>query len=380
MTFSAINPCYFARPGWGAKRTAPPTWLEKILFLHLDLWPWQLASNPARMLSMMSHGDGRPSRETPGEEPSDLGSRFQHTTVMLHEAVNLLQPAPGKLIVDATLGGAGHTAALLAAGAKVLGLDQDEAAIEAAWERCAEYEERFATVRTNFRHLEEVLTETGVGPVDGILADVGVSSFQLDTAERGFSFQQDGPLEMRMDQRNGPTAADIVNNWSAAELQKLFAEYGEEPLARRAANAIVRRREDRPFSRTLDLAEVLASALPRRGKTHPATRVFQALRIAVNDELKALEELLEQAPRCLKPGGRLVLIAFHSLEDRIIKHTLQKQSMPWLDRPEWPEPRPNPDYCMRLVMKKALEPTEEEISQNPRSRSARLRAAERIVS
>jgi 16S rRNA (cytosine1402-N4)-methyltransferase len=284
------------------------------------------------------------------------------------------------LIVDATMGGAGHTSALLEAGAGVLGLDQDEAAIEAAHERCSEYEERFATLRTNFRDLEAVLQESGVGQVDGILADIGVSSFQLDTAERGFSFQQDGPLEMRMDQRAGITAAEIVNTWSVEELQKLFVEYGEEPLARRAAMAIARRRQQRPFHRTLDLAEVLASALPRRGKTHPATRVFQALRIVVNDELGALKDLLDQAPRCLRPGGRIVLISFHSLEDRIVKHTLQKQSTQWQDRPEWPEPRPNPDYCMRLLTKKPVEPSEEEVSRNPRSRSARLRAAERIVS
>ncbi len=211
------------------------------------------------------------------------------------------------------------------------------------------------------------------------MADVGVSSFQLDTAERGFSFQQDGPLDMRMNQSAGLTAAEIVNTWSAEELQKIFREYGEEPMARRAATAILRRREQRLFHRTLDLAETLAAALPRRGKAHPATRIFQALRIGVNDELGALKNLLEQAPRCLKPGGRLVLISFHSLEDRIVKHTLQRKATEWLDRPEWPEPRPNPDFSMRLLTKKSVEPSAEEVSLNPRSRSARLRAAERIT-
>jgi 16S rRNA (cytosine1402-N4)-methyltransferase len=299
--------------------------------------------------------------------------------VLLREAVELLQPAPGKLFVDATLGGAGHTLALLQAGASVLGLDQDKDALEAARERCAAYEDHLTTLRVNFRHLAAVLEETRVGKVDGILADIGVSSFQLDAAERGFSFQQDGPLDMRMNQSVGLTAAEIVNTWSAEELQKLFREYGEEPMARRAATAIVRRREQHPFERTLDLAETLATALPRRGKTHPATRVFQALRIAVNDELGALTDLLELAPHCLKPGGRLVLISFHSLEDRIVKHTLQRKATEWLDRPEWPEPRPNPDFSMRLLTRKPVEPSAEEVSLNPRSRSARLRAAERIA-
>jgi len=379
MSLSVNHPYDFFRPSLAAWTMGLRRRLDNVLFLHLDLWPWHLAAGSSRKLTMNSEsGRGDHGSREKNEPPVD--HRFEHTTVLLREAVEFLQPAPGKLIVDATLGGAGHTHALLEAGANVLGFDQDEAALQAAQERCADYEDHFATVRANFRELEAVLQESGVGQVDGILADIGVSSFQLDTAERGFSFQQDGPLEMRMDQRSGITAADIVNTWSVEELQKLFVEYGEEPLARRAAMAIVRRREQRAFHRTLDLAEVLASALPRRGKTHPATRVFQALRIGVNDELGALKDLLDQAPRCLKPGGRLVLISFHSLEDRIVKHTLQRQSMQWQDRPEWPEPRPNPDYCMRVLTKKPVEPSEEEVSHNSRSRSARLRAAERIAS
>ncbi len=229
---------------------------------------------------------------------------------MLREAVDMLQPAPGKLFIDATLGGAGHTLALLEAGASVVGLDQDEDALEAAREKCALYEDRFVALQTNFRDLAAVLEESGAGPVSyGILADIGVSSHQLDTAERGFSFQKDGPLDMRMRRDTGRTAADIVNTWSAEELQKIFFEYGDEPMGRRAAQIIVRRREQQPFERTLDLADTLKASLPQRGKIHPATRVFQALRIEVNDELGALKDLLEQAPRCLKPGGRLVLIS-----------------------------------------------------------------------
>jgi 16S rRNA (cytosine1402-N4)-methyltransferase len=380
MTVAAASPFSFAQP-------SPAVWprglrrlLAKVLFLHLDLWPWSLTSSPARMLSLAASesSEGRGGSSSDPESSSSVNS-FQHASVMLREAVDLLQPALGKLFVDATLGGAGHTLALLEAGASVVGLDQDEDALEAAREKCAAYDDRFAAIQSNFRHLESLLQETGVGTVDGILADIGVSSFQLDTAERGFSFQKDGPLDMRMRQDEGRTAADIVNTASVEELQRLFVEYGEEPMARRAAQAIVRRREQKPFERTLDLADTLASSLPQRGKIHPATRVFQALRIEVNDELGALKDLLEQAPRCLKPGGRLVLLSFHSLEDRIIKHTLQHKAAEWMDRPEWPEPRRNPDYCFRLLSKKPIEASPAEIAQNPRSRSARLRGAERIT-
>jgi len=354
-------------------------WLEKVLFLHLDLWPWSLAAAPARMFAMSPHDpNGRHGSPSFENEPTRFVNSFQHTTVMLHEAVEMLQPAPGKLFVDATLGGAGHTLALLEAGASVVGLDQDEDALEAAYDKCVAYEDRFVALKTNFRHLADILEESGAGPVDGILADIGVSSYQIDTAERGFSFQKDGPLDMRMRQDEGRTAADIVNTSSVEELQRIFSEYGEELMARRAAQAIVRRREEQPFERTLDLAETLAKALPQRGKIHPATRVFQALRIEVNDELGALKDLLEQASRCLKPGGRLVLISFHSLEDRIIKHTLQHKAAEWMDRPEWPEPRRNPDYVFRLLNKKPIEASPAEVAQNPRSRSARLRGAERI--
>jgi 16S rRNA (cytosine1402-N4)-methyltransferase len=229
----------------------------------------------------------------------------------------------------------------------------------------------------NYRGLREVLEETGVR-VDGILADLGVSSHQLDTAERGFSFQQDGPLDMRLDRRGGRTAADLVNECSEEELARIFYENGDEPHSRRAARVIVKRRALRPFQRTLDLAETVASVLPRRGKTHPATKVFQALRLELNDELGALRELLDSAPRLLKPGGRIVIISFHSLEDRIVKQTLARQSAEWLDRPEWPEPRRNPDYSMRVLTKKPLEPSATETARNPRARSARLRAAERL--
>ncbi|MEI6536142.1 MAG: 16S rRNA (cytosine(1402)-N(4))-methyltransferase RsmH, partial [Verrucomicrobiaceae bacterium] len=288
-------------------------------------------------------------------------------------------PSGGKLFLDATLGGGGHTSAILRAGAQVLGFDQDEAAIASATEKLIEYEDRFVAMPMNFRRFAEVLDESGVGGVDGILADLGVSSHQIDSAERGFSFQHDGPLDMRMNSQAGCTAADIVNGWSAEELRRIFQEYGEEPLARRAATAIVRRRAQRPFLRTLDLAETLASVMPRHGKTHPATRIFQALRIEVNDELGALRDLLAHAPRLLKPGGRIVIISFHSLEDRMVKQALQKCASEWIDRPEWPEARRNPDFSLRLLTKKPVSASPEETTRNPRSRSAHLRAAEKLA-
>ncbi len=356
-------------------------WLSNVFFLHLDLWPWgSVAAMPMRALAV--RGLGRRSHDDTPPEPSGVQGeqRFQHEPVLLHEALAFLQPAPGKIFIDATLGGGGHSASLLAAGASVLGLDQDMAAISAAGERLAEHEENFVALRMNYRGIGRVLEETGVDQVDGIIADLGVSSHQIDTAERGFSFQQDGPLDMRMDSLGGRTAADIVNECSEEDLARIFFEYGEERLSRRVARTIVKRRVLRPFHRTLDLAEVVASVLPRRGKAHPATKVFQALRLELNDELGALRELLENAPRLLKPGGRIAIISFHSLEDRIVKQNFARQSTEWLDRPEWPEPRRNPDLSFKLLSKKPVEASAEEISRNPRARSARLRAAERLSS
>jgi 16S rRNA (cytosine1402-N4)-methyltransferase len=356
-------------------------WLFKELFLHLDHWPWGSAT-VMPISALTEGGRGGTNRD---DAPSDSGGgpqpiRFQHEPVLQQEALAFLQPGPGKLFIDATLGGGGHAAALLAAGATVLGLDQDEAAIAAAGERLAEHEDHFVALRMNFRGIGGVLDETGVGQVDGIIADLGVSSHQLDTAERGFSFQQDGPLDMRMNPGDPRTAADIVNECSEEELARIFFEYGEEHLSRRAARAIVQRRAQRPFHRTLDLAGTIASVLPRRGKAHPATKVFQALRLELNDELGALRELLENAPRLLRPGGRIAVISFHSLEDRVVKQSFARQSAEWLDRPEWPEPRRNPEHSLRLLTKKPVEPSAEEIARNPRSRSARLRAAERLPS
>jgi len=301
-----------------------------------------------------------------------------HLPVLATETVALLQPAPGRVLVDGTFGGGGHTGALLAAGARVIALDRDPDALAHGAETLGGAGGRLTLVRSDFRRVSEVLSGLGVEKVDGLLLDLGVSSWQLDTPERGFSFRNDGPLDMRMDPGAGVTAADLVNTLSEAELADLFFRLGEEPASRRIARALVARRTREPFRTTLDLAQAVEGVVPRRGRTHPATRVFQALRMEVNDELGALREALEAAADILNPGGRLVVITFHSLEDRMVKDHLRAVSAETIDRPEWPEARPNPRRAFRLLTRRPVEPGPEELAGNPRARSARLRAAERI--
>jgi 16S rRNA (cytosine1402-N4)-methyltransferase len=208
--------------------------------------------------------------------------------------------------------------------------------------------------------------------------DLGVSSHQLDAPERGFSFMRDGPLDMRMDPAGPLCAADLVNTWPEEELARIFYEYGDEKASRRVAKTIIRRRAERPFETTSDLAELVATVIPKRGPASPATRVFQALRIAVNDEMGALESTLDAAHHWLKPGGRLAVITFHSLEDRMVKQFFRRHSDVEIDRPEWPAPRPNPDCHYRLITRKGITASPAEISRNPRSRSAKLRVVERL--
>lgn len=304
---------------------------------------------------------------------------FRHLPVLFEETVTALAPAEGKTIIDATLGGGGHSEALLERGATVWGIDQDPEALAAASARLARFGERFHAVRGNFRRVAELMKEQGVESVDGILADIGVSSHQLDTAERGFSFREDGPLDMRMNPQASCSATDLVNEADEEQLAEWLWQYGEEKASRSIARAIVAARRKEPIVSTRQLAEIIENVLPRHGKQHPATRSFQALRIVVNDELGALSDLLEQSVRLLKPQGRLALITFHSLEDRIVKRFYERVVRPEIDRPEWSAPKANPEYCARLVNKKPLTASAEEQKVNPRSRSAKLRVLEKIT-
>ncbi|WP_457631326.1 16S rRNA (cytosine(1402)-N(4))-methyltransferase RsmH [Oceanithermus sp.] len=280
----------------------------------------------------------------------------KHQPVMLSEALDLLNVQPGGVYVDATFGGGGHTRGIIERGGQVLALDQDPDAHKRA-ERLGGVAIRF--VQANFRDLEAVLASQGSPPVSGILADLGVSSFHLDDPERGFSYRHEGPLDMRMG-GSGPTAAEIVNTLSEEELADLLWRYGEERQSRRIARAIVAARAEAPIETTGQLAEIIRRAVGYRRAGHPARKTFQALRIYVNDELGALSGLLEAAGRVLRPGGRLVVISFHSLEDRLVKHFLRD------------DPR------FRVLTKKPLTASPKEQAVNPRSRSAKLRAGERI--
>lgn len=303
---------------------------------------------------------------------------YYHETVMLEEAVDFMAPGVGKVLVDGTLGGGGHSEQMLESGATVYGIDRDPQALAYAGKRLARFGERFIPVKGNYTDALALMGERGVAGVDGVLVDLGVSSWQFDEAERGFSFSKAGPLDMRMGDE-GVTAADIVNGWEESELRRIFWEYGEEKSARKIARRICEEREVRPYVTTTQLAESIDSWCPRMGKRiHPATKVFQALRIEVNDELGSLRGLLESASELLNPGGRLCVISFHSLEDRMVKRFLRAVSAKELDKKEWPAPRPNPDYCFNLVSRKPVTASKDEVARNARSRSAIMRVAERV--
>lgn len=319
--------------------------------------------------------------ETAAEEQAEeaaANEEFHHVTVLRQESVDALLPAEGKVFVDATLGGGGHTELLLQAGATVWGIDQDPAARAAARKRLAAYGDRLHILAGNFRNAAALLAEAGVTQVDGILADIGISSPQVDKAERGFSFLQEGPLDMRMNPNAPRSAADIVNSTPESELADILWQYGEERASRAIARRIVAEREKAPITTTTQLADIIASVLPRKGRNHPATRSFQALRIAVNDELGALDALLESGLDLLKSGGRFAVITFHSLEDRAVKRAFDTVTRPEIDRPEWPAPRPNPAYAAKLVFRKPLTASDAELAANPRARSAKLRVIEKL--
>src|SRR5204862_3732969 len=260
----------------------------------------------------------------------------------------------------------------------VLALDQDPDAIEYAREYLAHVGGRVTLRQANFRNADKIFDELGIARIGGALLDIGVSSRQLENAERGFSIMRNGPLDMRIDPRRELTAATIVNSYSEEELTRLFRELGEEPAARRIASQLVKQRKTTPFYDTTQLAKAVEKIVWRHGRRHPATQVFQALRMEVNDELGALEEGLRVLTARLESGARIAVIAFHSLEDRIVKNFFRDCSRELLDRPEWPGPRPNPDFALRLLTSKPVEPSENEQRLNPRARSAKLRVAERI--
>jgi len=292
----------------------------------------------------------------------------EHVPVMRAEVVAALAPARGGLFVDGTVGLGGHASALLEAGStRLIGIDRDAEALAIARDRLASWGERVELVHGDYRRFPAVLDAQGIDRVDGILADLGVSSLQLDAAGRGFSFQRDEPLDMRMDRSAGPTAADLIAALPEQELADVIFRFGEERYSRRIARAIVEARGRQPIATTGELAALVRRAVPRRGYSpiHPATRTFQALRIRVNTELEGLDRFVEDACRRLAPGGRVAVIAFHSLEDRVVKHTLRR-----LAADETME--------LRLLTRKPQRPTEAEVAANPRSRSAHLRAAERL--
>ena len=306
-------------------------------------------------------------------------SEAPHTSVLLSEVLQALAPSPGERIVDATFGAGGYSKALLGAGAQVLAFDRDPSARAFAGPLEAEAADRFRLMPLVFSELEVGLGEAGWDRIDGIVFDLGVSSMQLDQAERGFSFMRDGPLDMRMG-ADGPTAADLVNEADVAELARIFLTYGEERKARHIANVLVRRRGETPFARTLDLAEAVEWAVGgRRGAPiHPATRVFQALRIAVNGELEELEAGLQAAERVLAAQGRLVVVTFHSLEDRVVKSFLTERAgrTPAGSRHRPPtEAGPEPSFTLPYKPMRAA--TDAEAAVNPRARSAKLRSAVR---
>ncbi len=309
---------------------------------------------------------------------------FNHTTVLLHEAVDGLNIKPDGIYVDCTLGGAGHSeliASALSEKGRLIAFDQDITALENAKQKLASYMDRVTLVNSNFVHFDERLKELGIEKIDGILYDLGVSSPQFDTPERGFSYNYDAPLDMRMDQSAPLSAYHVVNEWSYEQLVKVFFKYGEEKFSKQIARKIEQARETKPIETTFELVELIKEGIPapaRRKGGHPAKRIFQAIRIAVNDELRVFEVSLEKALPLLNVGGRISVITFHSLEDRICKSFFKEKS----ELPPMPHGLPvipkefEPD--LKLITRKPIVPSEEELEANNRARSAKLRVAEKI--
>ena len=310
---------------------------------------------------------------------------FVHKSIMLEEVIESLAIKPNGIYVDGTLGGAGHSSEIvkrLGEDGRLIGIDQDGEAIEAATKRLKPYKDKVTIVRSNYAQMKEVLRDLGIPKVDGILLDLGVSSYQLDNAERGFTYREDVPLDMRMDQRNPKTAADIVNEYSEMELYRMIRDYGEDRFAKNIAKHIVRAREKKPIETTGELCEIIKAAIPakmRAGTGHPAKQTFQALRIELNHELDVLKNNLEDMIDLLNDEGRIAIITFHSLEDRIVKNIFRTSERPCICPPEFP-------VCVcgrvskgKVITRKPIVPGKEELEENSRSKSAKLRVFERRI-
>lgn len=309
---------------------------------------------------------------------------FSHTSVLLYETVDSLNIRPDGIYVDGTLGGGGHASLVLSRlgeQGRLIGLDQDADAIAAAGERLKEYGDRVTVIRTNYENIKDALASQGIWGADGIYLDLGVSSYQLDTADRGFTYREDdAPLDMRMDQRNTQTAKDIVNGYSEMELYRIIRDYGEDRFAKNIAKHIVKARQEKEIETAGELTEIIKAAIPAKVRAtggHPSKRTFQAIRIELNRELQVLEQSIDTMIDLLNPGGRLSIITFHSLEDRIVKNKFRENENPCICPPEFP-------VCMcgrksrgRVVTRKPVLPSEEELASNKRSKSAKLRVFEK---
>lgn len=308
---------------------------------------------------------------------------FEHKSVLLYETIENLNIKPNGIYVDGTLGGGGHSyeiAKLLTTG-RLIGIDQDEAAINAAGERLSQFKNNVTIVRSNYSEIKRVLTEIGVHKVDGILLDLGVSSYQLDTPERGFSYKEDAPLDMRMDTRNTKTAKDIVNTYSEMELFRIIRDYGEDNFAKNIAKHIVRMREEKPIETTYELTEAIKAAIPMKLRVntgHPAKRTFQAIRIELNHELEVLKNTLQDMIELLAPGGRLCIITFHSLEDRIVKSNFRMNEKPCTCPPNFPVCVCGKKPLGKVITRKPILPSEQELLENKRAKSSKLRVFEKI--
>lgn len=308
---------------------------------------------------------------------------FNHTSVLLHETVDGLNIKPDGIYVDATLGGGGHAyevCSQLGEQGRFIGIDQDAAAIEAAGKRLEGFGEKVTIIRSNYRDMKPRLHEIGIDKVDGIVIDLGVSSYQLDTAERGFSYRADAPLDMRMDQRQKMTAKDIVNNYSEAELYRVIRDYGEDKFAKNIAKHIAAERSKAPIETTEQLNEIIRHAIPmkiRKASGHPSKRTFQAIRIELNHELDVLRDSLDEMIDMLKPGGRICIITFHSLEDRIVKSAFRKNENPCTCPSHFPVCVCGKVSKGKVITRKPILPSEEEMESNSRSKSAKLRIFER---